>query len=301
MFTSVDELLGEALMTPFPDNGKVRLSIAGLAYCELGIPSSKINFLTHVLHHAVWLTIQKRIRNSTTAYPAEHHKINDGDTIDISVERPLFSMSSFKMDGNFALEEMLNMNTIHRPGGGKVISPKAPSPPPAPRPAVVTLNHCRFFTRSIHNEMFKLTEGVGGEPFDHIGYVMGGLIERTDANKSKVTITRRDRDGNPLPTLEFPATDKFTGKEFVYEIVIDNHCTNDTECQKQVEIPGSPGKFKTDFSFYYDVLEETDAPLRKFVLEQRELPAGAPVTTMGGSTIVAACNPVITDPPEPYG
>jgi hypothetical protein len=243
------------------------------------------------------MTIFKRIRDTPTYYPPVHYQIRAADMIDISVKNPVVSLGSFKTDGKFPLEEMININTVHAPeASAKVIAPKA-GPPGAP--AVVTLNHCRFYTRSVHKEMFNLSEAggaAGATPFDQIGYVMGGLMERTDARRSPVVITGL-QDGR----LELPAEDPNTGKEFVYEIIIDNHCTKTTECQKQVDVaPAPPPVYRTDFFFYYDVLEETNATVRKFDLVKRELPFGAPSSLLGGSTDVAACNPVILSPPEPY-
>lgn len=114
-----------------------------------------------------------------------------------------------------------------------------------------------------------------------IGYVMGGNIKCDDTSGS---ITIEVKGIHPLK-IKRPMSD--ADGDFVYEIIFSNHCVEIEKCQKML-------KDDSDFRFYYDVLEDSKKPTRKFKVKKASK-SGFVIQTID----IGACNVIIVKPPPP--
>ncbi len=290
MFQSEDTLQDKINGLPFPEGVKVRVVITGLAVCQLNPTASRIHFVRHVSNHKLKMSVTGRERISgATTYPTKDFDVEKNSRIFIDVENPDYP-PGVRTNGPYPLEKMLNLQALHR-------SPMDINMPS--RISVADITGCAFYTiEYFPSGKFNLIEKgmVGDGATRDIGYVMGGNIKcLTTASKLKLS-------GAADPDLPAVLPGEIGGKEIVYDIILNNHCTKISECEKQVAPMGG-----TDFGFYYQVLDERLRPAREFLLKQK--PSKSEKEDKDGTerdksrdiiSDIAACNPVIIDPSEPY-
>lgn len=261
-----------------PDAIKVRLSVSGLAFCELDPDVSRINFLSHVPFHELAVKVTKIIRATGVAYPTVSYKVDPGQAVELTVPGST-APDGIRADGDYPLEEIVNLRRVHD-AEIELVVPDGVSPP-----NVVSISHCSFFTEKMHPLQFTFEHPTEG-PTDPalIGYVMGGQILSEDPNAGVVL------RGSSFPRgeLVLPGTNG-GGQSLIYEIVLDNHCTDPFLFRDEVQR-------RTDFFYYYDVLRERGKPERKFELVSQKPQVNPGPGLTGGTTDVAACNVVITNP-----
>jgi hypothetical protein len=292
MLTTKD-LIEAAAKTPFPQNVKVRITIAGLAFCSLDVGTSKINFLRHVPSHELLMIVIKRVRNSGACYPVQIYNMNEITDIKLRLEGSNPHPGGIRGDGDYPLENTMNLHNTH---GGPL--EEFENPKIMPQPTLLSITHGSFYTKMIHPAVFKLVENLPAmpeKPVGYIGHVLGANISPSSNPAGKLII---ENSALPGDKLELPGSIGTT--DIVYDVIFNNHCTSKEECEKQVTNAGKKG---TDFKFYYDVLKETSNEYRKFELVNvpnteslLTIARGEPTDPPGGGE-VAACNPVIIDPP----
>jgi hypothetical protein len=289
-------------LKPFPRDARVRIGVMGLAYCALTGPDSQVKFLTHVPDHKLDMVLfqGKRGEPMSMIFAA---RIERGK-IGVSLGADAITPGGVHTPGDYLLAETLNLQKIH---GNQPIFVKAGHGGKS-EPVVLTLNKCAFYTEEVTKNVFDLIE-VNTQTMSEtivatrkFGDIIGG--------KMKCLPTAR---GNLSINIEYPAAadlkmdSKYPlldtdGTPFIYDIYFLNHCvTNDAGTEE-------------DFSRYYEVLEDRSAPK---VFKIRKVPSliveGAAGAEGSGEVIpkspfdedfnkadIAACNPVIIDPPEPY-
>ena len=274
MLNATEDFTDSLIEEPFPKDADIRITIAGLAYCQLKPEESKINFLSHVPHHKLDLTIIERRRDSKTPTFKLETQVNINQTVFINADNSI-TPAGIEVKGNFPLSEIINISQLHT-GGKKIIKYKKNIPADCV-PIKMTVNDCGFYTAKKTINDFEITDGVVSET-KKIGYVMGGKIEcRTGGN-----INIEVKGANSLK-IERPMID--ADGEFVYDIILDNHCVDTTKCEAEF---GGDG----DFKYYYDVLEDPDDPKRQFTLKKVSTPGNIQIEGVD----VAACNVIITEP-----
>jgi hypothetical protein len=295
-----DQLIDAVKTSPFPADATVRLTVTGLAFCTLKIPQSEIKFLTHVESHELKMAIIRRVRQSDEFYPDRTYKIEPGEQIDLEVVQSP-DPPKIETTGNYPLEEMVNLAKIHGDNSTpKQIKYIGPSDPLHPHfPTALIIKRAAFFTRAVHQKLFTFTErGIpeNTNPPNEIGYILGGTIANPPPGKVEVMLT--------CTKGSFP-NEPFDTPGVVYDIILDNHCARGStdECNSKVVSYG--GERGTDFFYYYDLLREENNIYRQFLLEHVEAPVrqgggeeeGEEGELPGGSGEVAACNPIIVEPP----
>jgi hypothetical protein len=273
-----------------PDTLKVRLSVSGLAFCDISPEVSRISFLSHVPFHELAVKVTKIIRATGVAYPTVAYKVEPGLDIDLTVEGST-PPDSIKLDGDYPLEEIVNLKSVHGGAELDLVVPDGVSDP-----NVVSVHDCAFFTQKMHPLQFAFGLPAATATADPtlvtdpalIGYVIGGQIFSDDPD-SGVVLRGLGPQGSELVLPGKNAADQ----ALIYEIVFDNHCTDIREFRDEV-------KRRTDFFYYYDVLQERGNPERKFDLVTQKPQVNPGIGLTGGTTDVAACNPVIVSPSPPY-
>lgn len=320
--TNLDELIDVIRATPFPEDAKVRLSITGLAFCILDRNESSINFLSHVDSHELQLAVIKRVRRTGAVYPVRMYTILPGDKLYLKVlgsRQP----GSINAVGNYPLDEMVNLYEKH---GNKQIKYIGPTDEDHPHyPTVLSIKHAAFNTMAVHSKLFTFREHGMSDPLfppDEIGYIMGGAIETPNTGTGDVRLTSaKDSFESPL------ALSGVESEEVVYDIIFDNHCKPAEKKVCNTKVADHGGEKGTDFFYYYDVLREEGNMYRQLCLEHLEAPVipeadpppppddgngggegdtsarqrssriGLQREPPGGSGEVAACNPIIVEPP----
>lgn len=262
--------------TPFPEEVSIRIEVIGLAFCDLNTNVSEINFLRHIKYHSLSMrVVQKRrdgeILGENTVYFDEKHNISVSAS---GTTEPRTIYASLEKGEGSNLDDLINLSKLHHPN--EVIYKKS-----FPQTTVLSLQHCTFYTAQMTEIPYEVTESVNQTvkppPVIEdklIGYSLGGKMN-FEKNPAVIKI-----DG-PLG-YEILLPNMVDGEEAVYDIIFDNHCTEEEKCKAEV---GDD----TDFKFYYDVLQDSEdsatGSLRKFVL-----------TPNPSTSKVAACNVVIRKP-----
>lgn len=264
-----------------PNDSGIRISIAGLAYCQLTPAKSRINFLSNVPHHKLDLTIYQSRRDSAAPSLLLNTRVEVNHTISIQADTSV-APRQIAVDGNFPLSEIINISQLH--SKNKIIKYRKDVPADS-IPIKLTVHDCGFYTQLMTRDNFEIIEveddrETGVVDKRKIGFAMGGKIECGAGGSLKIQV----KGSNSL-SLVRPLKD--AEGDFIYDIVLNNHCVDLQKCEAEL---GGDG----DFKYYYDLLEDPDKPSRKFKLK-KALKTGA--TPLG--TDVAACNVVITEPPLP--
>jgi hypothetical protein len=260
----------------------VKISLEGLAFCYLNANVSKINFLSHVPFHKLNLTVKQKRRDSEEVIFSLETKINSGHTVSIKTENAV-TPDDIIIDGTHPFKELINISGLHkRKVNKKVVPPKL-------TPITLSIDDCAFYTAQMTTDRFDIIEndGTSGDVIidtKKIGYVMGGKIECNDTG-GNITIEAK----GPQPfKVKRPMSD--ADGEFVYDITLSNHCVEMENCRELM-------KDDSDFRFYYDVLEDSVNPNRKFNIKK-----ASTSESVAESIEVAACNIVIVQPlPPPPG
>jgi hypothetical protein len=290
---TTNDLIKAATDTPFPRGAKVRITIAGLAFCSLNVETSNINFLRHVPSHELLMVVIKRVRKSGACYPTQIYEMKDNTDITLRLEGTA-APNRIKGQGDYPLENMMNLRDIH---GGPLETFASTG---IAAPTLLSITHCSFHTKMIHPTIFKLVENPAAaeKPLGYIGYVLGGKISSPQSNPAARLLI--ENTALPQGRFEFPGSTGTT--EIVYDVIFNNHCTDKDICEAQVT--DAAGKKGMDFKFYYDVLRQTSNTARKFELvnvpnSESKLtePLGEPTPPASGGE-VAACNPIIIEPPR---
>lgn len=265
----------------FPANACVRLSINGLAFCKLKPEISKISFLSHVPFHQLDMKITQKRRDSETPIFELSPIIESGHTISIKTENAVMP-GSISTDGAFPLSELVNITELHK----RKINYKKGLP--AKLPVILTVNDCAFYTEQVTPDEFDLieTDETGREVTvarRKIGYAMGGVIKCSDTSGD---VTIEVKGAHSIKTKR-PLSD--ADGDFIYDIYFSNHCSDD-----QMDNCRDLMKTDSDFRFYYDVLEDSKNPNRKFKLKKAPL-TGKP---RARSIDTTACNVIIVEPPN---
>lgn len=254
-------------IAPFPDDANVRISITGLALCQLEKKTSTINFLSHVEHHELFMAVIQRTRVSNNPIVYNISKIGLGQSISIKSTGsiPYGDIEAPLGDGEHPLGHILNLPTLH----GYKLDPLTPPQDPI----VLSLNDCAFYTLEI-TEGFQIIDTDNPTPQNRkIGKIMGGKMNCEVNKETIITVS-----GNLSFDIKLPQ--KLAGQEFVYDIVFTNHCTNTEECK---ELMSSD----SDFRFYYQLRQDPKSPRRRMRLKKKP-----PFTPE-----VGACMPAIDEPP----
>ncbi len=266
----------KSLRESFSVDDNVKISIEGLAFCYLNTNVSKVNFLSHVPFHKLNLTVKQKRRDSDEAIFSLETKIDFGHTISMKTENAV-TPDEITTDGAHPLKELINISGLHgRKVNKKVVSPEF-------TPITLSIDDCAFYTKQMTTDKFDIieTNGIsGGVIVDtrKIGYVMGGKIKCNDTGGN---ITIEVKGPHPFK-VKRPMSD--ADGDFVYEITLSNHCVEMENCQELM-------KDDSDFRFYYDVLEDSINPNRKFNVKKASK-SGPIAETID----VAACNVVIVQP-----
>lgn len=265
--------------TSFPADATIKIAIRGLAYSKLDPKTSEINFLSHVPHHELDMTIAQKRRGSNTEISKRTERIEPEHAFFIKADNSV-APDAVEVRGDFPLSEIVNISRLH--GRGKI---KYKTGVPANlEPIILTITDCGFYTAVMTDAEFDIIEtrqesGDKVAETKKIGYVMGGKIKCEDGADGSLSIEIRGSRGS---NIEFPLSD--ADGEFVYEILLDNHCTDIAKCREEIGEEGS------DFKYYYDLLEDSQEPDRKFKI----IKASGEITPRGVE--IAACNPIITQP-----
>lgn len=261
----------------FPADANVRITISGLAFCELTTQISKIHFLRHPKHHDLKMKIYKRKNPSDEAELIDSYEFpfDSGITITSDTNAPTSIFAPVTPNNKeYELNKLINLQTLHR----KQLRPKMPLP--VRPPTLLSIYRCSFYTERLtdsNHGKFTLIDTVTGKPVfkdENIGYSMGGKINCRDEGATLIAI-------NGIEPIVLSRMEN--GEKWLYDITFSNHCTEEIGKCKEVIKPDN-----TDFRFYYDVVEEPGNTRRKFKLIKAE-----PIVT----DKVGACNVVIADPP----
>ena len=276
----------------FPANADVRILIKGLALCEFGIGTSKINFLRHIPYHELTLEIIKKRRGSNTA--VEHTIIRPlpyVKNITITQENAI-QRTSIKAYGEDDLNELVNFNDDQLHNRNAVFKDSLPL---IHLPTILTINNCVFYTASKSTKEFHIKERKNPTPIKtkHIGLTLGGKIRYATAEgKTIITI-----GSNKLPEL---LKKDAAGNEFIYDIIFTNHCGNENSSSDPYQdlcenLMGND----TDFRFYYDLLEHKKEEKKKFTLEKKasSSKSGNKIIPEDKTVDVGACNVAVIKPP----
>ena len=259
-------------------NANIQISIEGLAFCKLKPKTSKINFLSHVPFHKLVMKIVQTRRDSDAPIFQFSTGIEPGHTISIKTENAL-TPDKVSADEVYPLSELVNITELHKI---KINDKKAV--PPEMSPIALTVADCAFYTERMTNDDFDIIEidETSGETLiarKKIGYAMGGKIRCGDTGGS-FTIEVK---GAQETKIKRPLSD--ADGDFVYHISFSNHCSDTDKCREML-------KNDSDFRFYYDLLEDSKKPRRKFKLLKAK--TGKKVSSID----VAACNVIIVEPPK---
>lgn len=262
-------------------DANVELSIEGLAFCYLKPKISKINFLSHVPFHKLRLIVKQIKRNSKEEAFLLDTFIDGGHTISIKTENAV-TPKDITTDGNFPLKEIVNISNLH----GRKINYKKNLPPKL-TPITLSVEDCAFFTEQMTTSNFEIIESDDSSKdiivrTKKIGYVMGGKIQ---CHNTSGNLTIEVKGSQPLK-IKRPLKD--AEGDFVYDISLSNHCLEIENCRKLM-------KDDSDFRFYYDVLEDSLKPNRKFKIKKASKSGDIVIQTAD----VAACNIIIVEPPPP--
>lgn len=285
---TLSDLIKEIRNTPFPPEAKVRISITGLAFCVLRTDQSVVKFLSGIKNHLLAMVVIQRVRRSGALYPAKIVKIEPGQSLDLKVAGSS-QPGNIETPGPFPLDEIVNLVKVHGNNPIEYFGPSDPSD--AKFPSALTIHHAAFYTRSVHNNIFHFKES-GGNPItlpDAIGYVIGGTILTPPYGSGDLMITTSK--GGVTDTALFKGIES---EEMVYDIIFDNHCDPREAIPCNQDVVNHGGPEGTDFFYYYEVLREKGNPNRKIDLEHSPT---ITIGTLGGGGEVAACNPIIVDPP----
>jgi hypothetical protein len=285
MALKLDALITYIKGLQFPPQTKVRVSVTGLAYCQLSSGISRINFLK-VPNHALTLTIIKRRAPPNSELSVDSFDLDVSDTnLSVSVGAPV-SLASHETNYP-SLRKMINLNDLHK--GSLELKSSAGTF----SRARLALHDCAFYTLAEYPDLLNLV--LVGQPSSaspiRVGFVLAGNIGATAANTTTTIVSRTLSE--VFKTL--PGQDG--GGELFYDLIFNNHCNafNPQTCRD--DVGGG-----TDFKYYYEVFQEQSG--RKFDLEiipalpESERPTFDPTAIPTIGTDVAACNPIITDPPE---
>jgi hypothetical protein len=198
---------------------------------------------------------------------------------------------------------MVNLNELH----GRNLE-YAPGEPTYARTKLL-LHDCAFYTLFLYDRLVLVESGATNGQELQIGYVLGGNIASRTRTSSTTLLCEEI-----LPIDRVLPGEDGTGNEWVYDLIFNNHCTDPGRCQAQVADPvDTDGDGDTDtvvagtdFRFYYDFFKEKGSERRfdlKIPSRAGPGPSGADPGDAdrgeeAGSVDVAACNPVVTDPPE---
>jgi hypothetical protein len=287
MFLDRDELRDKILANPFPDGVKVRISITGLSFCELDKDSSKISFLRHVKNHELAMTVIQRERNSAANTTFGPFEIDEVSPVEIKVTNSIRPAKIREVGaGVIDLEKIINVSRLH----GDLPIDSVELPLGKPRPSDLIIPNCSFYTLDYFAAgCFELIQtGMGSGVKNELGFILGGNIRCTSTN-SNLTITFT---GPMSGNLRQPLKGMISGKEMVYDVIFNNHCTDLVKCEAEVATMGG-----TDFSFYYNVLKERGSSGRTFYLKKLKPCRGTQPPLIASD--IAACNPVIKFPKPP--
>jgi hypothetical protein len=257
----------------------VQITLEGLAFCYLNAKVSKINFLSHVPFHKLNLTVKQKRRDSEEVIFSLETKIEAGHTVSIKTENAV-TPDDIATDGAHPLKELINITGLHKRKINKKVVP------PEFTPITLSIDNCAFYTAQMTTDRFDIIEndGTSAEVIidtKKIGYVMGGKIKCNDTG-GNITIEAK----GPQPfKVKRPMSD--ADGEFVYDITLSNHCVEMDNCRELM-------KDDSDFRFYYDVLEDSVKPNRKFNVKK-----ASKSEVKIESIDVAACNIVIILPKPP--
>lgn len=255
---------------PFPD-AKVRITIAGLAYCRLNTANSVIKFLSHVGGHELEMRIYTRERQSGGMIGLPQiHNLNYGPSISIRNSDPMPPVS-YKLSplsaGQFELKEMINLSGLH---SRRELQESNAAGVTLPSP--LEIENCAFYTHTMTPCNYDVYEtgSIPGTP-KPVGYVLGGLI-KSKSESSDTFITM------PHGEIRLPGED--AGMKLVYDIALDNRCS-------LTPMPGT-----SDFRHYYESLSDPFKPTLRFTVKP------GPDCIKAKGTGIAACNPTIIYPPD---
>ncbi|HEV7646029.1 MAG TPA: hypothetical protein VGO50_18985 [Pyrinomonadaceae bacterium] len=286
-------------LKPFPRDARVRIGVMGLAYCTLDKPESQVKFLTHVRDHKLDMVLFQGKRGGAMsmifASRVERGKIG------VSLGADAILPVSVQTPGDYLLAETLNLQKIH---GNQPIFVKAGHGGKS-EPVVLTLNKCAFYTEEMTAAVFDLIE-INTQTMSEttvatrkFGDIIGGKMRCLSTARGSLSINIEYPIATDLKMdNKYPLLDT-DGTQFIYDLYFLNHCvTNETGTEE-------------DFGRYYEVLEDRSAPktfkikkvpaLMEEAVEEgdREIKK-SPFNEDINKADIAACNPVIIDPPEPY-
>jgi hypothetical protein len=282
---------------------KVRITIAGLAYCQLSASTSSVNFLQHVKYHSLKLTILRRRR----AGPAPANpwfgpkELKDSDNVTIKVDSPVNRISFEKIKQGYPdLKKIMNLRHRH---GGTLDFNEAGLAHPRAR---ISIDDCGFYTFALFPQpLYVVEEFTGARTIEEIGYIMSGEIESKHGNdKVRITSTKTSDVTKVLAGSN-------GGGDWVYDIILNNHCTRAGDCKTDAGTEPVTAVERTDFHYYYELFKDSGfigerrydlKKITRFSLPppfKEELSTGDKFLKLDIlSTDVAACNPIVTDPPS---
>ena len=259
---------------PFPVGAKIRIGIGGLAYCKLASFVSEVNFLSHLHDHNLEIKIVTRnFDTGTVIGKPVVYPINYGYSIFLesstAVEPDEIEADSTEDEDE--LEEIINISDLH----GVRLAEINPFPAARSKPTPLYIAKCAYYTLEMSRNKYKINrisratrrrkqEDTRSTRF--IGYRMGGKIY-CSTDDSLTVISSKGFDDIKLVGVSNK------GINLAYDIEFTNHC--------------KPGKCaaKSDFPYYYEVLEDPKTSGKQYDL-------------VAGRSDLAACNPVVTDPPS---
>lgn len=283
MAFKLDDLVTKISKLAFPPAPvRVRIIVAGLAYCTLSKGVSGVNFLQHVPDHELSLTLLKR-RAGSPPHDRKDFTVPERDILSVRVESPVELDSYESANGAYlTVRKMINLNLkhakklVHRPDGS------------GHKRARLSLHDCAFHTVAVYPEPLSFVESTATTlpAPEEIGYILGGEIG-TLTNTGRLIVSSTDNSIDDT----YPGKDD--GGDLFYDLIFNNHCTSSTKCKQQVGIDPITGLEGTDFKFYYELFKEQGSS-RKFDLKRFRETANKDKDSIE----VAACNPIVTDPPE---
>ncbi len=225
-----DELVTEK--KPFPDDKNVRVLIAGLAFCKFTSPISTIEFLRHVPHHQLLMTISQMKRDG--------EGYNETLTVKIDEKQNVEILGALENKTDNDVGDIVGMKTIH----GCRIERKDSSKLPAKRPTFLRLENCNFFTYKPTKDAYIFDDRIATRRnAKKYCEILGGYMFFSD-------------DLTILIENSFPLV--FSTKDnFLYEIKFTNSCDTTPMCAE-----------KEDFVYMYDIVQESNNPHRKFEMIQ---------------------------------
>lgn len=215
---------------------------------------------------------------------------NDSISIEVtnSVERNSIKVEN--LPNTYALDRMVNLPRTHNPNSPGSAKFQTKAPPSGSKPSTLTITNCAFYTAQLSTAKYMLIENpiprsFPRDGYENIGDVLGGVIQSKN-NDDATTIRCNSLDGKKM-VLDGVVNEVPMG----YDIIFTNNCVMKDSCVKEARDHNE--KVGTDFFFYYHVLNEKNKPDRTFELVAEPPRHGGP----GRGDTVAACNPVIEDPP----